>query len=120
MAKQHTIGPWHYDTDQDNAAIIHNDDGDIILRDADYLSDEDARLIAAAPELLAALKRVTGQLELHGEQRGEGAGDAKACVVAHAAIAKAENEKDILETGTPDKAPHLGLSTERGRRYDNT
>ena len=56
------------------------------------LEDEILRLRALNAELLAALKRVTGLLELHGEQRGEGAGDADACDVAHAAIAKAEEK----------------------------
>ncbi|WP_127677238.1 hypothetical protein [Sinorhizobium meliloti] len=51
---EHTPGPW-IPTLCDDGAWMVNTDGDIIVV-GDNLSETDARLIAAAPDLLAALK----------------------------------------------------------------
>ncbi len=61
----HTPGPWHvHPSEPDDTAHVFaadplgsNADGDIVTI-ADFISDGDARLIAAAPDMLAALKAV--------------------------------------------------------------
>jgi hypothetical protein len=40
-----------------------NSENDGVVCIADYLSEDVARLVAAAPDLLAALKELVGQLE---------------------------------------------------------
>ena len=67
MTKQHTPGPWiascvgsggSHDNPTD-VYEVHNG----YRRVAEYLSESDSRLIAAAPELLAALIRALPQIE---------------------------------------------------------
>ena len=55
----HTPGPWRYVCD-DNAWCVLGEDGTIaeIWHGSDLSTEADARLIAAAPQLLAALKAV--------------------------------------------------------------
>ena len=47
----HTKGPWEWQVNLDKHIVIFNGDGDIVVRDGEYLMEGDARLIAAAPEL---------------------------------------------------------------------
>lgn len=70
MQLQHTLGPWEaykksnggWSVKSIHAAINDSDVTDT-YRDEIYLSEADARLIAAAPELLAILSHVVTQLE---------------------------------------------------------
>ena len=48
---KHTKGPWEWQIDIDKHIVIFKADGDIVVRDSEYLMEGDARLIAAAPEL---------------------------------------------------------------------
>lgn len=58
----HTPGPWEIHPYADNEGDIHGGDGKLVcmMREGDTAPEDDwsadARLIAAAPELLAALK----------------------------------------------------------------
>ena len=60
----HTPGPWEVHHWGDNEGDIHGSDGKVVcvMRDGATPQEEDwegdARLIAAAPDLLAALKRM--------------------------------------------------------------
>jgi hypothetical protein len=60
----HTPGPWEIHHYGDNEGDIHGSNGTLVcmMREGDTAPDQDwsadARLIAAAPELLAALKRM--------------------------------------------------------------
>jgi hypothetical protein len=60
----HTPGPWEIHHYGDNEGDIHGSDGTLVcmMREGDTAPDQDwsadARLIAAAPELLAAMKRM--------------------------------------------------------------
>ena len=66
MADRHTPGPWRWDLNNDQGSPLiygFNYEPVVAMHHADYNSeawwevrDADARLIAAAPELLAALK----------------------------------------------------------------
>ena len=91
----HTPGPWEVENSKDEhngvefpqGYNIVSEDGQYIVGDAGILEGEideaNARLIAAAPELLEALRFV---LTAHGEQLHD------AFAMANAAIAKATGE----------------------------
>lgn len=97
---KHTPGPWYHDfasgMKNGNAALIEyfvRRDGDSVSIAADIVdpdtcnpSEANARLIAAAPDLLAALKHCSGWVEAYGrsELRRE----------VRAAIAKATGGSD--------------------------
>jgi hypothetical protein len=90
---KHTPGPWKAD-DKGKAVFIplrahHCEQLGIQVGFVSWEDDKEslanARLIAAAPELLEALKRIADPRNVHF------AGDAQ--VVARAAIAKAEGEQ---------------------------
>lgn len=93
MMTKHTPGPWWADTGCrcENITIYGTETGDAVdVCDVVYRGDEiqieaNARLIAAAPDLLAAL-----ELILTAEERGFGADYIKGC--ARAAIAKAKGK----------------------------
>jgi hypothetical protein len=109
MKKHHTPGPWvfgirNYDDDgkpeliekpfdyvspgfYDNPVIFGADGAEVVGCDEYFIfnSPEDARLIAAAPDLLEALKEMLDSHEDACTGYGEGAADK-----ARAAIAKAE------------------------------
>jgi hypothetical protein len=90
MTQQHTPGPWVWERVlQDSAVTEHTLKGPTVLCRFwfDNPPDADARLIAAAPELLAALKVMvlTRGIREHLE-----ATDPMALEQARAAIAKAE------------------------------
>lgn len=66
-----TPGPWAIELESESNSIVNrNFDGDEwCIAEVYRLSEIDlanARLIAAAPELLEALEALTGQLEKHG------------------------------------------------------
>ena len=60
MTTQHTPGPWVVDPDT-ATATVRSASGTSVARC--YRGDEDARLIAAAPELLAALRAIQARIK---------------------------------------------------------
>jgi hypothetical protein len=58
----HTPGPWACSVGAQDALITSGDDVIAVVSDSLSLWREDARLIAAAPELLAALQRAAAIL----------------------------------------------------------
>lgn len=86
----HTPGPWHILGDFDaDVSVEIAESSDIAIAEISPIGEEwsaeeiaNAHLIAAAPELLAALKRCSPLLEPH-----------TAALQAKAAIAKAEGRK---------------------------
>lgn len=54
----HTPGPWAYDQETDNSTDFWVFQSDGPVRVAVECSEADARLIAAAPDLLAALQAI--------------------------------------------------------------
>jgi len=103
MKKQHTPGPWHINTMETVQATIHAHRGHVatVSRGSmnEVSADEieaNARLIAAAPELLAALESIArGSIVDVGEHRlGTVNLDKEAMqAIARAAIAKAGGAK---------------------------
>lgn len=87
--KKHTKGPWSLDFGDGGAVIYEEGVGTIANVPDDLIaSSYNAALIAAAPELLAALKRLVEEFGEYYEvcdDAGQQTMDA-----AHAAIAKAE------------------------------
>jgi hypothetical protein len=80
---EHTPGPWVW-TDYGELSGA----GDVVM-DADYFSEPseaDARLIAAAPDLLAACEAMLVELDEWEQELGRH----PACDLARAAIAKAK------------------------------
>lgn len=99
----HTPGPWHLDEAESEATVYvpkngdHDDQREVatvkILRFVPDHAKEDlanANLIKAAPDLLAALKRVIQAFDVEAIDDGEPWDSARA---AFAAIAKAEGEE---------------------------
>ena len=92
---QHTAGPWDFQ----NRGNLHGESGKVVIVDANQtslaklkdlsgVSYANARLIAAAPELLEALKEALADAETMNEPyRNEAIYERM-----HAAIAKAEHE----------------------------
>lgn len=108
-AARHTPGPWHWDSDP----IKDDPQGRVRYRvvakgrtitqcyypSGDGVAEADTRLIAAAPDLLAALKVLQPYFA------GEHAYDHPHCVQLRAAIAKAEGtvpEREGLSTERPE------------------
>ncbi len=56
---KHTPGPWysHQTTQTDGRYVIYNDLGTIAVTDATMRAENNAHLIAAAPEMLEALQK---------------------------------------------------------------
>ncbi len=80
----HTLAPWTW-KEKDEGWIVKY--GDNRLEDRGYFSEADARLIAAAPDLLAALKRALPHIP-------QGEPDfAETLQMATNAIARAEGRK---------------------------
>ena len=96
---KHTPGPWHLDTEDEKEIVLGDSSFIATTHDSSAYSSytsvtEDqvkanARLIAAAPELLEALKACLAELlVLHTDRPGT-----EECIQqAYAAIAKAEGE----------------------------
>lgn len=91
----HTPGPWRYwpcridsSTGMENYTQFVNHEGHVFRAPLRYLREEDARLIAAAPELLEALKSLIDMDVAY--NRGPVVEDA--VTKARAAIAKAEGK----------------------------
>ena len=86
MSKQHTPGPWKVVTSWDDFMVEGPNGEELIWQDGNYdtptIKLEDARLMAAAPDLLEALKDALCALECCGK-------DFPAATKASAAIAKA-------------------------------
>ena len=87
-AAKHTRGPWRIRESQLNVpadmTVLLTIDGVDVLAPRSLLADDpmtDARLIVAAPELLAALERLTAACESSGVERSD-------IVAARAALAK--------------------------------
>jgi hypothetical protein len=90
---KYTPGPWRPDTDE--WSVVAGDEADGSFR---YVAQEclsaDARLIAAAPELLEALERLTNRVDPGVRGRDHGIKSlVDALKAARAAIAKATGEK---------------------------
>ena len=94
MSAQHTPAPWSVEVDHSSNApefIRTYVDGEMydlasVLCDETGNATANARLIAAAPDLLVALQACLHRLDAHDEQ------SAPECLVARAAIAKATGE----------------------------
>ena len=59
MMEKHTPGPWQVDVPPEGGVVVCDEEGAVLLRFEDYdeeVLDEDALLVAAAPELLSACK----------------------------------------------------------------
>jgi hypothetical protein len=92
--QKHTSGPWKFSFESIDSewAIITTASGSIISNvNSDQRQKANARLIAAAPELLAALKQCLLIVDVFMRVSG-GEGDI-AAMNARAAIAKAEAEQ---------------------------
>ena len=86
--RQHTPGPWTTQINHCNHAVVSPDGFDIALVSASgFDSESNARLIAAAPELLAALECILKRYESAGVQCYPEA--RREVIAARAAIAKA-------------------------------
>lgn len=89
MTAQHTPGPWNIGTK--NGARVWSENGETLIADADVseslrkeIKKANARLIAAAPDLLAALKEADEDFAREGFDKD---GPYRAHIIA--AIAKA-------------------------------
>ena len=89
MDAKHTPGPWAVTLEDDSAIYINtvNPKGRIATVPKGKLAQEDARLIAAAPELLAALLDAVAALESYVPESDS---EYQICIRARAAIAKAK------------------------------
>ena len=91
---KHTPGPWRVKIYKPyrSEAIIVNDDGEIASVDLACMpgAEEDAHLIAAAPDMLEALEAVEAWWNAHGIE-GDHRTDAF-CTLARTAIKKARGQ----------------------------
>lgn len=95
----HTPGPWHWAGD----GILVNDDGDeVIASGIDLYDSPDARLIAAAPELLAALRLLCEEAVIMFGPVAAARSPGLGC--ARDAIAKAEGRKPSVATEETEHA----------------
>ncbi len=91
-ASKHTPGPWEY-TVEDGARYIRSEDGKLCMCDTHYYpwiraTDDDWRLIAAAPDLLEALNELLDYAWTDNPEHGP-----RVVRDALAAIAKAEGSE---------------------------
>jgi hypothetical protein len=91
MTTKHTAGPWHIARFEASTVEIRNERGLIVAEvgDSSVEDEADARLIAAAPELLEALDILVANLTNDLECDGHRAEDDVRVKLARAAIAKA-------------------------------
>lgn len=88
MNTKHTPGPWEMNVGQDGAVVYHPDQGTIADIPMDLSAHpHNARLIAAAPELLEALKGLLNAPDP--DEVGDYTPRLRAVMNANAAIAKA-------------------------------
>lgn len=88
MKTAHTPGPWTASKlYKDNSAVIKGEGGEPVLFIRTAKSEDDLHLIAAAPELLAALVEVVDRFDSLRESLGHRQSDLS--VKSRAAIAKA-------------------------------
>lgn len=59
MESKHTPGPWEYDGPPHNIIVWSSPENRICFMTSDGPTEANARLIAAAPDLLAALKTLS-------------------------------------------------------------
>lgn len=87
---KHTPGPWMYHKQLNGSLTFFGENGNRAILSAARLINQEAnaRLIAAAPELLDALK---GMLEVFGDEFGMG--NSSVCDDARAAITKATTQQ---------------------------
>ena len=99
----HTPGPWRFMTDStgEYLAVFANVQGGTKVICPVKIADEaDARLIAAAPDLLAALKECSFRLATLVAASGDFSDvHAKALDAATAALAKAEGREEATHGG---------------------
>jgi hypothetical protein len=95
---KHTPGPWEVDSNAQGELLVMSRDGAAIAvvpvgaYGRSERSQPNARLIAAAPELLEALRHVMQALDLVTPGRAADSPAARSLRVATAAIAKAEGK----------------------------
>ena len=99
---QHTPGPWHVENFHGSWDVTHGpaDDASERFSVLETLSEENARLIAAAPDLLAACKEALGY-----EYGQPGLGWRQRIDLLEAAIAKAEGRKRQDPAGANPAGP---------------
>jgi hypothetical protein len=91
----HTPGPWAWDTRLTDLegkpleALTHAGGSVLVHAAAWPIEEADARLIASAPDLLAALERIAGTSD---DPRTHAIGGTEMREVARGAIAKAKGE----------------------------
>jgi hypothetical protein len=87
----HTPGPWTFDNEptDDGTWYVQDSDGRDGQWVAEVANEANARLIAAAPELLEALKGLMGDHAAESRRRGFQPDDFLNYLAARAAIAKA-------------------------------
>lgn len=86
---QHTPGPWYLDAHDERGWFLLSESGPDIMAEPFDCADADARLIAAAPDLLSALEGMLEHADM-GEINDEDT--LEAVNAARAAIAKAKGE----------------------------
>ena len=100
MTQKHTPGPWHLGQDRNYEAALVAENGETVARAAwtggsgcelEIDKAADARLIAAAPELLEALEAARDTLKAHQMDYAD-SGYLTAIEDAEAAIARARGE----------------------------
>lgn len=93
MTTAHTPGPWFYDTGETKALIVEKDGTTVAEICTTYQTtahrslEANVRLMAAAPDLLAALQTVAAMAESFPEELHKNHPDV---IAAHAAIARAK------------------------------
>ena len=95
MTKQHTPGPWYIDCQNESAAIGYRaivDNEGYTICNPSPMGQADARLIAAAPDLLAALENMVSHFPHWAAQIDMKQIDRDAVGMARAAIAKSTGE----------------------------
>lgn len=93
MDSKHTPGPWYAKGSSENRAweVAERNTGELVaeLNTIDATGEADARLIAAAPDLLAALRGLVRDIE--GREKRTGITQMGTAIdAARAALAKAE------------------------------
>lgn len=89
MTTTHTPGPWTFDQEDDNSTDFWVFQANGPARIAVEVSERDAALIAAAPDLLAALEAADRWVAMYHNLPGHDAASRCMTAVIRAAIAKA-------------------------------